>query len=80
MLVVTYTPRADSASRGYEQWLRDVDNPFFSAQPGIVLYENWKVLEPLNLPWVVYEQDRSDEPPGEAAAISRRHLKQALGI
>jgi sugar phosphate isomerase/epimerase len=40
----------------------------------------WKVLEPLNLPWVVYEQDRSDEPAGEAAAISRRHLKDALGI
>jgi sugar phosphate isomerase/epimerase len=40
----------------------------------------WKVLEPLDLPWVVYEQDRSEEPPGEAAAISRRHLKEALGI
>ena len=40
----------------------------------------WRVLEPLNLPWVVYEQDRSDEPPAEAAAISRRYLKDALGI
>jgi sugar phosphate isomerase/epimerase len=40
----------------------------------------WRVLEPLNLPWVVYEQDRSVEPPGEAAAISRRHLKDAIRI
>jgi sugar phosphate isomerase/epimerase len=40
----------------------------------------WKVLEPLNLPWVVYEQDRSEEPPGEAAKISRSHLKTAVGI
>jgi len=40
----------------------------------------WKVLEPLNLPWVVYEQDRSEESPGEAAAISRRYLREALGI
>ncbi len=40
----------------------------------------WKVLEPLNLPWVVYEQDRSEEPPAEAAAISRRYLREALGI
>jgi sugar phosphate isomerase/epimerase len=40
----------------------------------------WKVLEPLDLPWVVYEQDRSEEPPGEAAAISRRYLEDALGI
>jgi len=40
----------------------------------------WRVLAPLNLPWVVYEQDRSDLPAGEAATISRRHLKQTLGI
>jgi sugar phosphate isomerase/epimerase len=40
----------------------------------------WRVLEPLHLPWVVYEQDRSELPPGEAAAISRRYMKEALGI
>ena len=40
----------------------------------------WKVLEPLNLPWVVYEQDRSELPAGEAAMVSRRHLKEAVGI
>ena len=40
----------------------------------------WKVLEPLNLPWLVYEQDRSELPPGEAAKISRQHLKVVLHI
>jgi sugar phosphate isomerase/epimerase len=40
----------------------------------------WRVLQPLDLPWVVYEQDRSALPPGEAAAISRRYLRETLGI
>ncbi len=40
----------------------------------------WRVLEPLDLPWVVYEQDRSELPPGEAATISRSYLKRALSI
>lgn len=43
MFVLTYTPRADAAAQGYDDWLRAVDNPFFNAQPGIVRYENWKV-------------------------------------
>ncbi|HEV2122582.1 MAG TPA: sugar phosphate isomerase/epimerase, partial [Chloroflexota bacterium] len=40
----------------------------------------WKVLEPLDLPWVVYEQDRSELPAGEAVKISRQHLKEVVGI
>ena len=40
----------------------------------------WQVLAPLNLPWVVYEQDRSELAPGEAAKISRDHLKTVVGI
>ena len=40
----------------------------------------WRVLEPLDLPWVVYEQDRSSLPPGEAAALSRRFLRETLAI
>ncbi|HEU5317643.1 MAG TPA: sugar phosphate isomerase/epimerase [Chloroflexota bacterium] len=40
----------------------------------------WDVLKPLHLPWVVYEQDRSELPPGEAAKISRDHLKTTVGI
>ena len=40
----------------------------------------WLVLQPLNLPWVVYEQDRSELAAAEAAQVSRQHLKSALGI
>ena len=43
MLLLTYTPRADADERGYERWLREVDNPFFNGVDGIVLYTNWKV-------------------------------------
>jgi hypothetical protein len=44
MILLTYTPRADSVARGYEDWLRRVDNPFFNGVPGIVRYMNWKVV------------------------------------
>ena len=40
----------------------------------------WQVLSPLSLPWVVYEQDRSELPAAEAAKVSRQHLKSALGM
>ena len=45
MILLTYTPRADSVARGYEDWLRRVDNPFFNGVPGIVRYMNWKVVQ-----------------------------------
>jgi sugar phosphate isomerase/epimerase len=40
----------------------------------------WQVLAPLHLPWVVYEQDRPVVSPGEDAEVSRRFLKDTLGI
>ena len=43
MVFLPYTPRADADARGYDDWLRQVDNPFFNAVPGIVHYSNWKV-------------------------------------
>lgn len=43
MLFLPYTPRDDAASRGYEEWLRTIDNPFFNSRPGIRHYSNWKV-------------------------------------
>jgi hypothetical protein len=46
MVFLPYTPRADSAARGYEQWLVDIDNPFFNAVPGILHYSNWRVTNP----------------------------------
>ncbi len=45
MLLLTYTPRADSDDRGYDEWLREVDNPFFNSIPGITHYSNWKIVE-----------------------------------
>jgi len=43
MLLITYAIRADADPRGYEDWLRRVDSPFFNAAPGITHYGNWKV-------------------------------------
>tara|TARA_Y100001934_G_scaffold280396_1_gene386990 strand:- start:113 stop:703 length:591 start_codon:yes stop_codon:yes gene_type:complete len=45
MSLITYTPRADSNDRGYEQWLIDVDNPFFNSSDVCVRYTNWKVID-----------------------------------
>ena len=44
MLFMSYTPRPDSAARGYEDWLRANDNPFFNDQPAIAHYSNWKLV------------------------------------
>lgn len=43
MVLLTYTPRANSVARGYEDWLRRVDNPFFNATDGVQHYSNWKI-------------------------------------
>ncbi len=42
-IFLTYTLPADAVARGYEPWLRDVDNPFFNAIPGVGRYENWRI-------------------------------------
>ena len=49
MSLITYTPRADSNDRGYEQWLVDVDNPFFNSSDVCVRYTNWKVADDAGL-------------------------------
>lgn len=43
MLLLPYTPREDSDARGYDDWLREVDNPFFNQVPGVVHYTNWRI-------------------------------------
>lgn len=43
MFFLPYIPRDDSDARGYDKWIRDVDNPFFNSVDGIELYINWKV-------------------------------------
>ncbi|MEQ8388992.1 MAG: hypothetical protein RIE22_09805 [Alphaproteobacteria bacterium] len=47
MLYLTYTPREDAARDNYEDWLREVDNPFFNSIPGIRQYTNWKAISPV---------------------------------
>ena len=42
LLLLVYTPREDSTARGYDNWLRDIDNPFFNGVSGITHYTNWK--------------------------------------
>jgi hypothetical protein len=44
LLLLVYTPREDSNRRGYEDWLRTVDNPFFNGVRGIRHYTNWKIV------------------------------------
>jgi sugar phosphate isomerase/epimerase len=46
----------------------------------IDLPEIWRLLAPLDQPWVVYEQDEAAIPTGQAAAISRRNMRDHLGI
>ena len=45
MLFTSYTPRADAATRGYDDWLRTVDGPFLNAQPGIAHHASWKITD-----------------------------------
>ncbi|MDP6823234.1 MAG: sugar phosphate isomerase/epimerase [Dehalococcoidia bacterium] len=40
----------------------------------------WDLIAPTNPEWLVYEQDESTLPPEQAAAISRRYLKERFGI
>jgi len=43
MFFLPYVPRSDSDARGYDGWIREIDNPFFNGVDGISLYANWKV-------------------------------------
>src|SRR5690606_4738359 len=57
MIVLTYVIRSDSEQRGYNPWLRTVDNPFFNSVPKIALYENWKLAggDVTSLPWTHFD-------------------------
>ena len=63
---LAYTPREDSNSRGYENWLREVDNPFFNSIPAIVHYTNWKITSPTDCAFpfayfdLMYVEDKND--------------------
>lgn len=47
VIFIAYTVPEDAEARGYSQWLRDVDMPFFNAIPGTGHYANWRVGETL---------------------------------
>lgn len=47
MVFLTYTLRLGSEADGYDDWLREIDNPTFNRTPGIAHYANWKVKENL---------------------------------
>jgi len=39
-----------------------------------------EAVKPLNVEWIVVEQDRTDKTPKQSMAISRKYLKQKLGL
>ena len=43
VIFIAYTVGADAEPRGYSDWLRRIDNPFFNAIPGVRCYANWRV-------------------------------------
>lgn len=47
MIFIPYRLPEGAEARGYADWLRAVDNPFFNAIPGIHHYANWKRAEML---------------------------------
>ncbi|MBN8872151.1 MAG: hypothetical protein J0H67_04890 [Rhodospirillales bacterium] len=54
VIYIVYTPGPEAEAKGYEPWLRSVDNPFFNAIPGVHHYANWKlerVLDGAPLPY-----------------------------
>ena len=54
VIFITYTPGPGEQERGYEKWLREVDNPFFNSIPGIRHYANWQIERVLTAPPLGY--------------------------
>lgn len=44
IIFLTYDVRAGTDLAEYRAFLREVDSPFFNAQPGVVCYENWETV------------------------------------
>ncbi|MGQ9524982.1 MAG: sugar phosphate isomerase/epimerase family protein [Armatimonadota bacterium] len=62
--------------------LKDLkDGTFTELGSGIIDFPAiMDVVRTLDVEWVVYEQDRSSLPPEQAVAISRKYLKEKLGL
>lgn len=43
VIFIAYGVNEGAEERGYSDWLRRVDNPFFNAIPGVRHYANWRV-------------------------------------
>jgi hypothetical protein len=62
MVLLTYTPGSDVEAHGYDDWLRETDNPFFNTIPGIAHYSNWKVLDGADVPFSHFDLLGLDGP------------------
>jgi hypothetical protein len=67
MFLLPYHVRDDSDARGYDEWLRSMDNPFFNGQREITHYTNWKVAEWLGQPYPFTHVDLMFVPDLETA-------------
>jgi hypothetical protein len=47
VIFIVYCLPGDAEGRGYADWLRRIDMPFFNAIPGVQHYANWRVSEVL---------------------------------
>ncbi|MEZ5101766.1 MAG: hypothetical protein R3C15_18600 [Thermoleophilia bacterium] len=74
LLLLTYTPREDVDERGYDDWVRDVDNPFWMGVPGIVHYTSWKIARPLvgSVPFTHLDLMFLDGPDGFERVFGRQ--------
>ena len=73
MLFLNYTPRSDVDARGYDVWVRDIDNLFWSNTPGIAHYTNWKIARTLvgALPFTHFDFMFLDEIDGFGKVFGR---------
>ena len=64
LLLLVYTPREDSTARGYDDWLREIDNPFFNSVEGITHYTNWKITSAADcaVPYTYFDLMFVDDP------------------
>ncbi|MCG8360575.1 MAG: hypothetical protein MI920_33850 [Kiloniellales bacterium] len=51
MIFIVYNVGEHAVEAGYEPWLRETDNPFFNAIPGVRHYANWKLADQAPFGW-----------------------------
>jgi len=62
--------------------LKDMKNRTFTELgQGVIDFPGvMKAVEPINVEWAVVEQDRTDRTPKESMEMSRRYLRERLGL